>query len=119
LSGYCGKWVENTDNTITECTTGEYPFYANYHQGASLTDCKDNSAPGARNKTICCCKGEPQNSDKCPVVKRPSNPMDCIETPGYLKDPKTGECCWYRATCYGPDNWQEYQTKEECLDPNA
>jgi len=118
-SGYCGNWIQNADNTVSECNSGEYPFYPGYHHGISLTDCIDNSAPEATKKTICCCKGEPVNSQNCPTIRRPGEPMGCIEEPGYLKDPRTGECCWYRATCYGPDNWPEYKTKAECLNPQA
>lgn len=116
-SGYCGDWIQNPDDTISECAGGDYSLYQNYLLDVSLTDCVDNSAPDASKKTICCCKGEPANDPNCPVIKIPSEPMDCIEEPGYLKDPKTGECCWYRATCYGPDGWQEYDTKAECQNP--
>ena len=117
--GYCGDWILNSDNTVSECNSGEYPIYPGYHPEISITDCVDNSAPEAAKKTMCCCKGEPVNSLNCPAIRRPVEPMDCIEDPGFLKDPKTGECCWYKATCYGPRDWQEYRTKEECINSKA
>ncbi|MCU0652958.1 MAG: hypothetical protein MUD10_01740 [Candidatus Pacebacteria bacterium] len=114
-SGYCGAWILNSDNTVSECGKGEYPFFVNSHPGSILSDCIDNSLPEATKKTICCCKGEPKNAAVCPIVNRPKIPMGCVEEPGYLRDPKTGECCWYKATCYGPEGWSEFKTKSECL----
>lgn len=117
-SGYCGDWMENNDNTISECANQqEYPFFQSYYDGMKLNDCQFVGDINAKKKVICCCKGEPQNPSGCPAIQRPSEPMDCIEQPGYLKNSKTGICCWYRATCYGPqgDGWVEYRTKAECL----
>lgn len=117
-SGYCGDWMENNDNTISECANQqEYPFFQSYYDGMELNDCQFVGDINAKKKVICCCKGEPQNPSGCPAIQRPSEPMDCIEQPGYLKNSKTGICCWYRATCYGPqgDGWVEYRTKAECL----
>ncbi|HOI97357.1 MAG TPA: hypothetical protein PLA19_02525 [Candidatus Pacearchaeota archaeon] len=116
--GYCGDWIENNDNTISECANRqEYPFFQSYYDGMKLNDCQFAGDIDAKKKVICCCKGEPQNPSGCPAMQRPSEPMDCIEQPGYLKNSKTGICCWYRATCYGPqgDGWAEYRTKAECL----
>jgi|GEM_PF-2943694 hypothetical protein len=117
-SGYCGRWIENNDNTISECANRqEFPFSQSYYDGMKLNDCQFVGDINAKNKVICCCKGEPQNPSECPVIQRPDAPMDCIEQPGYLKNSKTGICCWYRATCYGPsgDSWVEYKTEAECL----
>jgi hypothetical protein len=67
----------------------------------------------------CCCKGEPLNASTCPKINWPNGSTDCIEESGWMKNPKSGECCWYRAMCYGPENWEQYKTKEECQNPCA
>ncbi|MFA6106049.1 MAG: hypothetical protein WC725_05680 [Patescibacteria group bacterium] len=117
-AGYCGNWIENSDNTISECANRqEFPFSQDYYDGMKLKDCQFTGDIYAKKKTICCCKGEPQNPTDCPVIQWPNVPMACVEQPGYLKNPQTGTCCWYRATCYGPNDngWTEYRTKAECL----
>ena len=114
-SGYCGKWTENADQTITECETGEFTFDPHYYNDLSLSDCTDGGDPLAKTKTVCCCKGKPQNEPTCPAIDWPTEPMECIEQPGFLKDPATGRCCWYEATCYGPKGWAGYQTRSECM----
>jgi len=115
-AGYCGKWIENNDQTITECQTDEFVFDPYYYDSLGLTDCVHTGDPLDKIKTVCCCKGKPQNEPNCPAIKRPTEPMACIEQPGYLKDPATGKCCWYEATCYGPENWVQFNTKSECLE---
>ncbi len=117
-AGYCGDWVENKDNTISQCANKqEFAFFQDYYDGMKLKDCQFTGDINAVKKTICCCKGEPQNPSGCPAIQWPEKPMDCIEQPGYLKNTKTGACCWYRATCYGPEGseWVKYNTKAECL----
>jgi len=113
--GYCRTQTENPDGTVTECTKGEYPLYSALHPGILITDCTDNTTSETMPTGVCCCRGEPVNPANCPAISKPTEPMDCIETPGFLKDPDSGVCCWYDATCYGPKGWQEYETRDECV----
>jgi len=120
-SSYCHAFAWKQTSADPDAFSAEYclkndiPMQARW---ATITDCTDFSDPKSNTKgKSCCCKGEPVNASTCPKINWPSTPAGCVTETGYMKNPENGECCWYKAMCYGPDNWQAFRSKEECQNP--
>jgi len=119
-ASYCNAFTWKRMPGATEAYTADYCNKGDDSLNGHWLSDTDCTNMGDAQKNIsgkqCCCKGEPVNNASCPKIEWPNAPTMCIEESGWMKNPKTSECCWYKATCYGPD-WTAYRTKEECQNP--
>lgn len=112
--GYCSANKKEGENTFAECDANDYPFSSGAN-GIVADNCSGSLSSGHSAEKICCCAGEPQNTGDCPVIEKPENSMPCFRQSGYLKNPVTGDCCWYREPCHEPEGWLFFGSKQACL----
>lgn len=132
-SSYCAKFTWKQDgsnqdafmpNPTNYCaSTDDDPMQSNNLRDTNCTNMGDAQKNTAGKQ--CCCKGKPQNSASCQQALGGNNTScgsgksvcDCISDTGWLKNKKTGECCWHNGCTGGQDEWTFHKTLSDCQNP--
>lgn len=136
-SGYCNTFTwKQVDSNPDAFVPDPVNYCASINEDPLLShrltdnDCSQpttNLLKAGDKEKHCCCKGKPQNSASCQQAlggdnsscggKLGTSGCDCVSDTGWLKNTKTGECCWYNGCPGGQDEWTFYNTLYDCENP--
>lgn len=80
----------------------------------------DQAAPDPCNECTCLedgtvvCMPVPGCQDECPPPRMLSSETACPAVSGVARNPATGRCCPYGTACTAPEDWEVFNTLEEC-----